>query len=1665
MDLSTTSWPDVVHGVSDTTIILAVLISSCLLLRHRFKSSSGGAIKLPETVSRHETLKDRYQARLSEQVSQDAPHDGEPIDVDQFWRRTTLPKWGLLFISVANLGIVSYAASFPLRARTDSLAVATSVIGIIVDLFIASLSFALVCTRKLDTHKRVIEHACVTLIILVLHYYFQTLGQYLWHRHFVEIPWYDYTAFALVFIELLLAGCLPLSPKLYIPLTHMYSKAVTKQMEAEPQVDEEHSREGNVYQEYTTSFFNQWMYTFVYPTIFKTSRSHQVDIQDLPAMGADLRTQNIYHEIIGTRKTEEPKWKKHRTWSILFALWWPQRRSVAKAFVMAIGLCPLWYIPHICLQQILTILDDKMANRQSAIAFAVVLIISSLATKLLLIQQYRLQSAYVGPRINAHVSFLMFSKVLSRNLFATAEKGDGKKAVQSKAEILNLISSDASSVQRIGWTFTELLRAALELILGCTYVWFLLGPSGMWGLVTLLFTCPPAYLLTKWEYKVYEKRLAIRDERVSLMQEAVQAISMIKMMATEKFWFRRINEVRRREFAKIIVAYVLSYTSGFLYSVAPTVIVIVSFAHYTLIAKKELTATIAFTSIAVFDELRPALLNMPSCIAEMLQDVLGAKRIATFLSTSDVEYLSDPCPPDSAEPSGSESLYVKGTIAWDVQPTGTDPGTLSDEPDTAIDDTAPLQSHNENDFRLRDIDIEFPDGQFTLVAGKFGSGKTLLLLALLGEARLLDGKISYAVSPVMDATNTDTSDWRPIPGCVAYVPQTPWLLSQSIRDNILFGAPLDIERYRVVCHATGLLPDFKLLEDADLTEIGERGKILSGGQKARVSLARAVYSRASRLLLDDVISAVDAQTSKHIINHCFRSPLLEGRTVIIASHAVESLAPLAHKAIYLDGGRCIWQGNGRELMDSEHMSHLRSESRMPSRMPSRLPSSTEVTKNAEIASSSSEDDNGDGPSSENDAEKFEIAEQVPKTPRQLILEEHRETGEVDTEHWKNLLKFNGGGFYWTVVIAILLATTLSPVGEKRVLSLWTRSDGETLQERSTVFWVTLYSVLSFSRVIFVAMFNMIRFFGGVRAMRLIHGQMLESLLRARMVFFTRTQAGSIIQRFGKDLNDVLDCSDLLGDLCVGIMNICISLISVSVYGGWSFCLIIIILMAAAWTPAKWYRASSRQIRRLQTVIPGPINAIYGETVAGTAVIRAFGAQSIFIDDLMRWTNMKICATIWTVSVARWLYLSMQALDVIVRCAALTLLLIRPSTTGAIAGFVLTFAATISHNLNWIMTQMRDFELKGVSLERTSEYRCLEREGSERLSRENARPADWENDKVLPDEGLNEQGEGQGRGAWPHKGELNVQGLCARYGPDMPEILHDVSFHVEGGQRVGIVGATGGGKSTLAKTFFSFVDVTKGIIEIDGRDIAQIPLGVVRSKLGIIAQDPILLSGSLRLNLDIEGRYTDAQLYDALHQVQLLKRNGSNSGTAPQSEAASIASPDVAASGDDSVQTNGHSIQNEARNIFSNLDYEIKGGGENLSAGQRQLVVLARALLKKHRVLILDEATASIDSATDAEISRVIHEQFTEATVLIIAHRLRTIMPCSKILVMDKGRLIQQGAPAYLINVEGKFKDLCSAAGQEEYEHLQDLADLHTHQPSESTAKGTGAQDGDLLGDL
>ncbi|KAK4686657.1 hypothetical protein P7C73_g3466, partial [Tremellales sp. Uapishka_1] len=1589
-------WGAIINDISSILVLISVFCS-ILSVEYRFglsKSRRHGYIRLPETAARQGwTRKERFHQTLIDHIDANLDRDGEPVNIDSFWKSLRWYRSTLLVILLFNCIV---EAVHLLYAEWVSPMQIVGNVGVsLACLYLLVLGIFSLWCQDLDWHRFLTRHLFSISTVLALKCYIDGLGHYLWSASHFTVPWTTQTLLGSSFAQMIISGAIPFGPRLYQDPKYLYNRAVSLAHGRTPQ-----NQFGNVDGEVSSSMIGGFFFAYVFPMIYKTATMDQIDITDLPVMQARIRMQRVLRETTGgfTSMTHV-----RPAWGVVRAIWGPQCNSLLWTLVYSVALVPMWYLPHYCLQRILWVIDNAPQDHDTAIAFAILMVLARTGTLVALCQQLNLNHFVMAPRVKAHTAFLLFQKLLTRNVLATP-RSENAKVAHTKADILNLISSDTTSAAELVISVVSLLRNQMEVFLGVAYVWVLLGPSGLWALSSIAVTFPVAYFITRLQYKVFEKRLTVKDRKVSLMQEAIQAISMIKMMASERFWFKRIKKVRDEEYTKLIQARLLGFVAGLLYSATPAIVVCIAFAHYTLIAKKTLTATIAFTAIAVFDEVQPVIVRLPMDIAQTLQELLSVKRIGLFLASEDVDYLKEQDTTDAVPP--LQEIAIQGTVAWD------DP-----------------KDSETNNFQLRGMNVVFPQGQITLVAGKFGSGKTLLLLALLGEARLVSGKIGYAISPIMDPENQE-GDWENAKNGVAYVPQTAWLQSLSIRDNILFGLPLNMERYARVIHACGLLPDLNHLEDGDLTEIGERGKILSGGQKARVSLARAVYSKASTLLLDDVISAVDAETAQHIIKHCFKSDLVERRTVIIASHAVELLAPLAPFCICLQDGKIAWRGEGKDLLESRHMAHLKTD----------LKATPDGESNQVLVEGTSE------ANSEKQAGDFDVKEQIPKTPKQLVLEEQRRKGTVSMRHWKELKEHNGNNVFWSGLIILLVASCLAPVAERRILSMWTHEaqGGET---DNTLFYVVLYAGMAFTAIVLNTTFSLYSFWGGLTASRRIHAQMLQSLLRAKMHFFSKTRAGSVIQRFGHDLvsvssarrfqadaiqDDVLECSELLSSLGEYILNVIISIVAVTLLGGWAFPVVLCVILVAIWKPGRWYRSSSRQTRRLGAVIPGPINALYAETVAGTAVIRAFGMQSLFVRELLGSINMANNVQVWANYIHRWLFVNIRLVDLLISATTLTLILTRPNMTGAEAGFVLTFSSTIASNIQWILLKTRNFELQGISLERTSEYCNLELE---------------EGESLLPAE----LGAGQGETShpidaeeWPSRGALQVKALCVRYGPDMPEILHDVTFDVDGGERVGIVGATGGGKSTLAKAFFAFVDVTKGAIHIDGIDISTIPLRDVRSKIGIIAQDPILLSGTLRLNLDIEERYTDEQLYDALHQVQLIQRAEGTELAVSSETPVQLLDGDAAAQSAQSSSSFEDSVvkeqETEFRNIFTNLDTEIKSGGENLSAGQKQLVVLARALLKKHKVLILDEATASIDSATDAEISRVVHTEFKGVTVLIIAHRLRTIMSCSKILVMDRGCLVQQGSPLELIKQNGgKFHSLCKAAGTQEYEHLVSLA--------------------------
>ncbi|KAK7685596.1 hypothetical protein QCA50_011463 [Cerrena zonata] len=513
-------------------------------------------------------------------------------------------------------------------------------------------------------------------------------------------------------------------------------------------------------------------------------------------------------------------------------------------------------------------------------------------------------------------------------------------------------------------------------------------------------------------------------------------------------------------------------------------------------------------------------------------------------------------------------------------------------------------------------------------------------------------------------------------------------------------------------------------------------------------------------------------------------------------------------------------------------------------------------------------------------------------------------------------------------------------------------------------------------------------FGGLHASKVLHQRLLEGVLFANIRFHDTISRGRLLNRFGKDFEGIdSNLPDNFGRSVIFGLSAMTSTITVSTVGGLPFILAAGLLGTVYYNVSKIYGQTSRDMRRLDSVTRSPLYSIYGETIAGVTVVRAFGASSKYLRDMLRCVDTNCNPYYWMWGVNRWLSARFNLLSAVVVGMAGFVIVLTPSISSSTAGFALTFASTITFDLLFLVRRFVGLEQSMVAIERVKEFSEIKREPAEFIE---PRPSS----------------------EWPANGEVKVEDLVIRYAPELPPVLHGLNFEVKPGEKVGILGRTGSGKSTLALSFFRFVEPSEGRILIDDVDITKIGLTDLRSKLTIIPQDPTILSGTLRSTLDVFGEYEDAAIYEALRRVHL------------------IPSGDAEAEDESTVNAS----------VFRNLDSSVSEGGENFSTGEKQLLCMARAILKRTKVIVMDEATASVDYATDELIGKTIRQGFAESTILTIAHRLRTIIDYDRIMLLDQGKIVEFDKPAKLLqDTSSKFYALCKATGKNELAMLKKLA--------------------------
>ncbi|KAJ2850080.1 hypothetical protein IWW36_002185 [Coemansia brasiliensis] len=1183
------------------------------------------------------------------------------------------------------------------------------------------------------------------------------------------------------------------------------------------------------------------------------------------------------------------------------------------------------------------------------------------------------QSLWIGRHIGMRIKGLMVAELSAKTLRrrgggsweendpdseSATQNSDSEGDMQASADgkIMNLMTADLNRISEVMSYLDELYAMPLSLVIGIWYLYILLGPSAIVGLSVAIVYVPLSKIVFQYATRMETRFNSLSDERVAAITELLQGIKAVKLFGWEQRFLERISEKRERQLSclwQLNCAWLMAIGVT---SMAPMLVLVLIFTMYTVVFQHHLSAEIAFTSISVFQLVRIVFEFMPGMLSWAIGGYVSLNRIGSYLGQPEVQQL------DERVSNGNLLGFDNADLAWDI------PAEPSTEQTPLLQQQQQQQSSTSaSGFMLQKLNVEFPHGKMTIVAGPTGSGKSSLLAALVGEMSLVRGRVMVPVARMDGVLAIDD---------VAYVAQEAWLRNATIRENILFGEPYDPQRYESVLRACALKPDLRILRAGDATEIGERGVTLSGGQKQRVALARAVYSRRRILLIDDCLSAVDSHTAKHIMNTCLvgSSELMQGRTRVLVTHHVAACLPHASYVVLMRNGTIEHQGTPAAL----HAQGLLADA----------VTSSEDSSDSEEASAVAANDRK--PEDEYALERTIDADGT------LIDEEEREAGQVKASIWLKYFSSCGGIKYWMMALAVMAFYQLMSVLQGYWIRIWVASAGESSgqlveQQRSPVFWMSVYVAIGFAAVLLEMAQAGWLFIGSFYASRSLHAQLLQAVMRATPAFFDSTPLGRIVNRFSRDMQCVDETAAYTLEMWISDVLAVISILAIITVTAPAFLVVAVFVSVLYAAIGIYYLRTSRELKRLESNSMSPLLSLFGELIGGVTSIRAFGTAQWYVHEAVARiaSHNRPFYGVWSSN--RWLSIRVDFSSALVSFACAMFILRNMHTMDAgLAGFALSYALTFSYRMLWVIRNYSSNELNMNAVERIDQYLRIDQEAP--LHVDNPPPS-----------------------TWPASGNVRIDNLVIEHVPGVP-VLHGISLHIRHGEKIGVVGRTGAGKSTLSLALLRFIEAAKGQIYIDNVDIAKVGLSELRSGVTIIPQDPVLFNGTVRFNLDPSNEYPDELVWDALKRAYLVRSSNSNSNN------------------------DGDNQSDQESSAFSSLSDEIKENGQNLSLGQRQLVAIARALVRRSRLVILDEATASVDFELDSRIQRTIRgPEFADSTLLCIAHRLRTIIDYDRVLVLDKGQVAEFDTPWNLLHKpEGLFRSMCEQSG--ELEHLLAVAE-------------------------
>ncbi|KAG1695185.1 hypothetical protein DVH05_020826 [Phytophthora capsici] len=1097
----------------------------------------------------------------------------------------------------------------------------------------------------------------------------------------------------------------------------------------------------------------------------------------------------------------------------------------------------------------------------------------------------RLANALVAPHVDFQIQLMMFRMAVS--LRALLFEKTMRRSIQSRSDakavdIANIYSSDIDRVIYVAGEINTLWILPIQIAVVVYMLYDVLGLAAFAGVAVILLSMVAAFFLSRWSSAAYRELMRRKDERMKLVKEVFGAIQIVKFNAWEIKFEEKLFALRSFELRALSRFVYTMCGSIFVLWASPLFVSTVSFAVYTLVMDRTLTAARVFTAIALFNSLRDPLRDLPRIIQQCLQAKISLDRMADYLALHEV----DPANVTRSDPSIPDDVAIvveHGTFAWNE---GADPV-------------------------LSDVNLTVKKGDFVVVHGSVGSGKSSLCSALLGEMEKMNGKVS-------------------VNGRVAYYSQQPWIQNMTIRENVLFGQTFNHSKYQNVLDACGLLPDLLQFPSGDATEIGQKGINLSGGQKARVSLARACYSEADVFILDSPLAAVDAVVQSEIFNKCICG-LLADKTVVLVTHN--------HEVIESGAASCkVFVSDGRISAKRQEIQRLRTS--FASKLSTKEESQIEIINDSELR--------GAG---------------------RLIEDEEREEGRVSAAVFWQYFNAMGG---LKVLLLLLVIQSLwqgCQIGSDLWLSHWTGQKGSAYDPSRTQYNMAVYALLGGGSALMVLARTVTTTTAGLRAARDLFRLLTQALLSAPLRFFDANPIGRILNRFGGDMTSVeTDLPFSTGSLLVSFFFTFCQLATAMYIV--KILVVFIIPLAYLYVKfAKFYLMPSREISRLLKVASSPVLSHISQAEEGVTTIRAFGTQCVQQTVSENFSRNDVNARAWFCDfvVSTWFQLRMELIGCGVVIAVVSCLVyLHDYLSPGLVGVAFTYALSIDSRLARLVRVWSWLEIAMVSPERIMAYASIPPEGKQTsLTIEPNQP-------------------------WPNTGTISFQDVVFSYKEGGVPVLKGLSFNIRNNEKIGIVGRTGAGKSSLTMALFRINELVSGRILIDGTDIATMPLRTLRSNLSIIPQSPVLFKGALRGYMDPFDEFSDAEIWSALEKVDMKAQVSALEGQ---------------------------------------LTYELSENGENFSVGERQMLCMGRALLTRSRIVVMDEATASIDHATEKKLQRMINEDFQDATVLTIAHRLGTVLDSDRIMVLSDGQVVEFDSPRELVkNTNGVFYELAKEGG-------------------------------------